>query len=411
VRPAMNTLLEPAPWDTVLPDHERRVARLRVDRAFVAAALLLVASVPIENAVSIGPASLARVAALAALLLLVARVLVGLRLTIDRPSLAAMLVLASWALLSYFWSAVPVPTLVYASTILQLIVLVIIVGQLCTTPQRLRLAMWALTLGGLVGAVLAIRTDVAAHGGVPRYSVGDPNDFGLFLTISVVSGVHLALTTRRPWARVRLVVSTALQLVAITRTASRTALIALVVALLIIALTSVARRPKPLLATVGVAVVVGYLAFRMTNLVALNRLEGVVGAIRSGDFNNRTAIWSTALRFWDGSPLTGIAGGAFHVLSAEAGRGTAAHSVLFGVLAELGVVGIALFAAVLLTAAARAVRAADPAVRRFLLAAAAAWACGALTLTLEDRKITWLLLAFATCEGLQRPRRGELHDV
>lgn len=375
-----------------------------VNRAFELSTYVLIAVIPLENALVVGPVALARLVAAGTTVLFVLALLAGRRVVVDRRAGLCVLALVSWAVASYFWSYAPQNTLVYASTYVQLGVLTLLVWQVCTTARSLRLAFVALAVGGSVGAFMSALQTVSRHAGVTRYSVGDPNDFGIFISVTLMATVHLAATCRGARWRIMWCVLAVLQVLAILRTASRTAAVAVVLGLLVLSCDRRVLRPRVLVSVTGLAVLLVVLGGRLTSTTALGRIGTVVEAARSGDFNNRTEFWSHALSYWSTSPLTGIGGGAFRATSSFWGRGTAVHSVPVGVLAELGVIGLVLLGVLVLVSLARVLQAPDTAVLRLMLAVWACWLAGSLTLTLETRKITWLIVALATCQGISELR-------
>lgn len=388
-----------------------------VDRAFQVSAFVLIGVIPVENALTVGPLALARLVAAGSAVLFVLAVLAGRRLVVDRWAGLCVLVVVAWAVASYFWSYAPQSTLVYAATYVQLGALTFLVWQVCTTAKRLRLAFAALAVGGSVGSLMSLLETVSRHPGVPRYSVGDPNDFGIFLCTTLMVTVHLAATTRRARWTLLWCVLAGLQVLAILRTASRTAAVAAVIGLLVLACDRRILRWRVLLAVTATGALSAALSARLTTTTAVERISTVFAAASSGDLNHRTEVWRRALGYWDPVPLTGIGGGAYRSRSALDGRGTAVHSVPIGVLTELGVIGLVLLGVLVLMSLARVVQAPDPTVVRAMLAVWACWLTGSLTLTLESRKITWLLIALSTCAGMSQLRAARsrqahpTHDV
>jgi O-antigen ligase len=375
-----------------------------VNRAFELSTFVLIGVIPVENALTLGPVALARLVAAGTTALFVLAVLTGRRVVVDRLAGLCVLALVGWAVASYFWSYAPQDTLVYASTFVQLGVLTLLVWQVCTTAARLRLAFVSLAVGGSVGSLMAVLETVSRQAGVARYSIGDPNDFGIFVCLTLMATVHLAATGRGTrWTLVWCLLA-GLQALAILRTASRTAAVAAAVGLLLLACDRRILRLRVLLAVTGTIALLVILTTRLTSTSAIDRVGSVFQAASTGDFNHRTEFWARALSYWSSSPLAGIGGGAYRARASFEGRGTAVHSVPVGVLTELGVVGLVLLGVAVLVALARVLQAPDTAVVRVMLAMWACWLIGSLTLTLENRKITWLLLALATCRGISELR-------
>jgi O-antigen ligase len=376
-----------------------RVSRI-VDDLLVLSTLALIAAIPIENVIK-GPFSLSRLIGVPVILVFGLWLVTHWRLRIDRTAAIACLAFLSWVVLSYFWSFAPGATTTYILTFLQLGVLVLVIWQVCDTPARLRAAVIALATGGALGAVISIADQLAPAGGVPRYAIGDPNDFGVGLTMSLVASIHIVRTSRRTGLRLLWVVLAVLQVAAIVRTASRTALIALVVCLVISALDRAVVRPRvagAIIVALGAAL---FVIIRLTSGLAVTRLSTTYTEATSGDLDNRQQKWNLALNYWNDVPLQGLGGAGYRQRAARDGYGTAVHSVPVGVLTELGIIGLLLFVAVVLVALHRLYHCPDKTLRLTLAAIWACWFIGSLSLTLEIRKMLWILVAISTCQGIR----------
>lgn len=371
----------------------------RLDRFAWVTALVLIVSIPVEDSFMYGPLSLSRLAAIAALIPAAITVLLHRRLLVDRSVLVVVLGFLAWVDLGLFWSYDAGLTTTYLLTMTQLVAMVLIIWQNVTTPARWRAALIAASLGGLVGSILSLLDTVSAHGGPPRFAIGDPNDFGVSLTIVLVATIYLAASGTL-WTRIAFSIVALLDVVAIFRTASRTAAIAVILALAIVLFTRRTLRPARLIALLAMCATGLVLVHSLTTGAALNRVQGTLTALHTGDLNNRTYVWNLALRYWSQQPLAGIGGGTFRERAAiDGGGGKVTHSVFIGLLVETGVVGLGLFLLALGIAGARLLRSRGLNVSRYVFAMGAAWLCGAITLTWETRKITWLLIGLFTCQG------------
>jgi O-antigen ligase len=370
-----------------------------LDRVAWATTFVLIVSVPVEDSFMFGPLSPSRVAAIAALIPTGLNALVRRRLLIDRSLTVVLLAFLAWVDLGLFWSYDAGLTTIYLLTMTQLVLLVLIIWQNVTTPERWRAALVAASLGGLLGAVLSLLDTVSAHGGPPRYAIGDPNDFGIRMTVVLVATIYLAVSGTS-WARMAFSVVALLDVVAISRTASRTAAIAVILALAILLFTRRTLRPSRLFAVLALCATAVVAVRSFTTNAALGRIQGSLTALDTGDLNNRTYVWRLALRYWSQHPLTGIGGGTFRERSLIDGGGDKVpHSVFIGLLVETGIVGLVLFLIAVGVTGVCVLRSRGLYPSRYVLAMAAVWLCGALTITLETRKITWLLIGLFTCLG------------
>jgi O-antigen ligase len=157
---------------------------------------------------------------------------------------------------------------------------------------------------------------------------------------------------------------------------------------------------------VGLAAV-GVLAIPFVPARVLLRLEGTDAAVRSGNLNERETIWSEAIRLIREHPIQGSGGGAFR--AAAVGANKAPHDLALGLLAEVGVIGFGLFAAMLVTAL-WSLRRVDPLLRGMWAAVFTAWLGAALLHNWEARKQTWMLIALVVACGALDSARGREPD-
>ena len=146
---------------------------------------------------------------------------------------------------------------------------------------------------------------------------------------------------------------------------------------------------------VGLAAV-GVLAIPFVPAQVLLRLEGTDAALRAGNLNERETIWSEAFRLIRENPIQGSGGGAFR--AAAVGANKAPHDLALGLLAEVGVIGFGLFAAMLVTAL-LSLRRVEPLLRGMWIAVFTAWLGAALLHNWEARKQTWMLIGLVVACG------------
>ena len=377
-----------------------RVERATLDAIALVATLALIATIPIEDSLYFGPFTVSRVVGLAAVCVVGMEAAVTWRVNLDRPVAILLCLYTAWCLASSFWTVAPSATFTFCVTIVQLTAMVVVIRQKITTPARARLAMQALCVGGLVGGVLSLLDSVAAHGGVPRYSIGDPNDFGVSEAIAMLITVYLLSSSSNKRARLIYGLAIALEIVAVARTASRAAAIGAVLGMAIIVSTRRALRPRNMAGLIAGGLAIWFVIIHFTSGAALSRVGGTVSSSGSDGLNNRVNIWHLAFRYWSAHPIAGIGGGAFKSYSAMDGGDKVAHSIFIGTLTELGLIGLILILLIFAVAATRVARLRDRFLARHLVAASAAWMCGALTLTWEVRKMTWLLVALFSSLGV-----------
>jgi O-antigen ligase len=185
-----------------------------------------------------------------------------------------------------------------------------------------------------------------ASGHRPGWITGDPNYF----TVSAVLVLPLVFYLIRPgqprWERWFCLASLALTLFAVTLASSRGGLLAMAASLLLIVLRS-RRRVRVLV--IGAALLIPLLA-----LAPSSPLQRVLAPTRS-DFeatDNRTRIWEAGLVLFTHQPWIGIGLGNYKPYVGFFGQiddPTIAHNTYIEVAVELGLPGILLFSAILLS--------------------------------------------------------------
>jgi O-antigen ligase len=257
-----------------------------------------------------------------------------------------------------------------------------------------------------VGALVGFFRNTGLNNG--RYTgLGfNPGDLAFILALAIPISLYLAVQERRKLLVWVAGTATVLAFCAIILTASRGSLIACIPTVLILPLLFPKLRwgrNVMILSFLALAAVGAWLFMPESSW---SRLSTIGSEISSGTLNERTMIWQIGWQIFGKAPFQGVgseafAGTAEHSLGlasdsrsdmgASATR-LAAHNTFFSILLEEGVIGFALFFALLLTLMLSAWRL--PHVERiFWLCILATWAVGALDLTWEDRKPTWFIFA------------------
>jgi O-antigen ligase len=325
-----------------------------------------------------------------------------------RPNavLIAAALLATWFAATYFWSLDPAATLVRVKTFAELTALLWLIWDQCRGAARQRHLLGAYVFGSAAASGIAFwRYAHQQQTYYLRYAATgfDPNDFGLVLALAVAPALYLM---RRESGRLRWFAAAALTAVipAILLTASRTAMVAAFVALIFGLITwrqsDLAYRLTAGLAIAGLALGPVLLA----PAAQRTRLQTLPAELNRGTFHGRTVIWKTGLKVFKQHPLRGVGSGAYPKAvepwlgrPGVPGAQYVAHNTFLSVLVETGIVGLALFAllgALLVTSIL-----AMPMPERALWAVVAAvWVTGVSTLTWEQYKPTWLIMALITTD-------------
>lgn len=282
-------------------------------------------------------------------------------------------VFVAWSTLSVLWAESSSAVINASFRYFQDLLLILIVF---TAIRKREHAVWmtsAFVGGATIAGVIAIiyhpsasMYDVARASG----TVGDPNELAAVLVAGVIlAGVLVALFKRSPLLRLAAAGAVLICALGLFITFSRGGLVALGCAML--ASLFVAGRWRPVMVTTILTVAVlgvGYFAFfaPQASRDRITKLDGGTG---------RTDIWRIGGRMVSAHPVRGVGSGNFqltsgHYLLKQPGairhdffldKPKVAHNMYLHVLAELGIVGLSLFVAILAFALACAFKAA----RRF----------------------------------------------
>jgi O-antigen ligase len=337
-------------------------------------------------------------------LALAAGALVAIRRRSVRPpnlALALAGVFVVWVAATWFWTLAPAVTAARAWTFAQLFAMVWLIWDQCRSASRPVQLMEAYVWGAAVASAATLVRYAQNHQiYYRRYAAAgfDPNDLALTLALSIPFSLYLAFGGRgaKRWiyrAAVLPVIS------AILLTASRAALVAASLAFLFVIFTW---RESDRAQRISGVVLLGLLllgAFRLAPAASRERLASLPTELGQGTLHNRTRIWKTGLRVLKSHPVRGAGAGAYPEVvrpwlgrPALAGYEYVAHNTFLSVLVECGLIGLALFAA-LLGLLALFVWMMPLAERVLWSVMLVVWAAGVSTLTWEHRKPGWLIFA------------------
>ena len=248
----MNALLRETPVPTSgLCDRSTRLVRARRPAVFATSAFfflwLFVFSVPWEGIILVpGFGTAARVIGFVAFGLGAVGILERGYIRPPGPGLLLLVLFVTWSSVTYFWSINQQASMVRISTYSQLLVAAFLISQFCSSPLRLKWMIQAYILGSCVSSVDTIVNYYMQRGSPDeRYSATglNANDVGLIIALSLPFSYQMAVETRggRSWFyRLHLIVA----ITAILLTASRSAMVASLVALSIVPITGLLRRSR-----------------------------------------------------------------------------------------------------------------------------------------------------------------------
>jgi O-antigen ligase len=275
----------------------------------------------------------------------------------------------AWATLSAVWAEDPGETVFALYRYLLNAALFVIVFEAVRTAQQARWVFAAFALGAAASALygVAIQPDASGAATSPTAAtdlnrlagtIGDPNQLAAVLVAGLILGIAAAIVAKhRPLARLVLIAAASVCLIGVLLTVSRGGLIALGAAL--VAAVVFARKRRVLVASLVGLLVVAATAYFLyfAPPAARERIEAADGG------SGRTDIWKVGGRMVEANLVAGVGAGNFatssiHYLLVEPGsiendtyivdEPKVAHNIYLEVLAELGVVGLALFISILI---------------------------------------------------------------
>ena len=266
----------------------------------------------------------------------------------------------SWALISSYWAENAGRTYDSSWRYLQNMILFLIVYTAIRERKHVKWLAWSWLAGAAVATIPAILNPPQAQADLTTRisgTIGDPNELAALLVAGTAFAVALTVVSRKnPVARLLAISAVLLFLFGIFYTVSRGGLVALGVA--IIAACLMSGRYRLQAAIVGVATVlfvVGYYA-TVAGVDQRDRVTTVNGG------SGRSDIWKVGWRMVEDKPVIGVGSGNFNIASIHyllvapgaierdefiVDTPKVAHNSYLQVLAELGIVGLALFLSII----------------------------------------------------------------
>lgn len=357
--------------------------------------IIFIALIPVEGIFLFGGfGSLARVGGVVVGVMWLASLAVRGRLRRWPPTLWLYGLIIAFGAISLAWSLDPRAGVSRLLTYSQLLLMAAICWDVLREAGDVRLGIAALVAGSLLAAGAIVTNSLRGatlYGVNGRYGLMgvDANEIAVTIAVTVPFAWYLAEQQgRRAWRLAGRLVVVPLALACLL-TASRTGLVALGVASAALLGMGTATRLRKGVAIAAALCVIGAGLWATLPLEVAARLVNLEGDLTT--LNNRTPFWAAAVRAWVGSPVIGRGlGSASEVVVPVLGRETAIHNTFLSVLVDLGGVG-AILAGGLCVLLVCEWRRLEVGAKWAWAGALGAWAVGCSTLTLDHRKITWLL--------------------
>ena len=394
---------------------------------------LLVFAIPWEDAVTIADfGTSARLIGMVTVGLGVLAIIERGRVRRPAPGHIIMALFVMLAAVSYLWSLYPEGTQEQAFSYIQLLAMAWLIWELSPRAREQRRLMQAYVLGTCVSGIDTLYRYLShQESAYQRYAGArlDANDLGLIMALSIPVSYYLLIESKG-----KIVWFYTLQLVlagtTVLLTASRGAALATLVALAIVPLTHARLTTRQRIAVLLTASLLAYGALAFVPSTSWDRLSTVPNEFAQGTLTGRTVIWKAGWELFRAHPFLGIGANAFRLIVSRVlaepihpddyGRPPAppAHNTFLSVLVEQGVIGFALFCA-LLGVLALSLRTLPPLQQKLWIVCLGVWVVGVSSLTWEVRKPTWFFLGLlmAQCGSMAQKRRKHApafagaHDV
>lgn len=349
-----------------------------------------------------GVGTLSRFMGLVAAAFWLATVLVTGRLRKLGPFMVLIFMFILWNIAAGIWSVDPDRALTRNFTYVQIGLLTLIIWDLYTTSTTIKAGLQAYVLGLAIPAgstiasyIASAQTEFATYG---RYSStgSDTNTTAILLATGIPLAWYLAASVGKGrfsgLQRIVNYIYIPIISFAMVLTATRFALIMTFPAFIFgISTLGQLRLGYRILIFIFIATALLTLGSRIPQ-ANLQRLGTIDDEISGGDLNDRTELWGHGINFWLEQPIIGIGTGGYDK-SVEPfyGRSRAVHNSFIAVLAELGIVGIVIFGAILANTLYFAWRLPNSLEKWFWFTVLLSWTLGNMALTWIYSKPTWIL--------------------
>jgi len=285
----------------------------------------------------------------------------------ERPFVSwAAVVFAAWAGASMLWARSENAALAEAIRLSFGVAVLLVVYAAARSFDECRRISFGYVAGGVATTILGLivlpraSAEAGAEAGRLAGGVGDPNELAAFLLPVLALAAFSLPAARRPGERLLLTAATVVSGIGILLTGSRGGLLGLGVMLIVAILLAGPMRPQALCFALAAAM----LALGYYSLAAPAEARQRVTSFTSSGGTGRVDLWSVAAEASRDNPLTGVGAGNFRIIEPVYAAETialpnvelivdkpkAVHNTPLELLVELGPIGAALFAAIVLAA-------------------------------------------------------------
>lgn len=321
--------------------------------------------------------------------------------------------------LSTFWSINPMVSVSSTVKYVQLVAMVWLIHEFARERSQRDVLMQAYVLGGIVALGFAIFTFFTG-GGYRDVGTANANDAAMYLAIGIPMATSLLLRSRQRWSLIVNGLYIPGVLFFDVLAASRGGLLASLVGLMSLPVLLAQLRWTHRVGLALALVVGGWFVYGLAPRVApdlganLGRLAETTEELESGTLTNRRLIWSAGLEVFKDKPVAGVGLGAYrYAVEGIYGVAAASHNSFLGVLVNLGIIGFAVWLAMVAVAVLPGVLGATTGANRwFLLVFAATLFVGIAPLEVQDRKQVWFALTMLAMQrSIMIRGRSSLGDV
>ncbi len=267
-----------------------------------------------------------------------------------------------------FWTVVSNPEAsflgadrVWLLTFVQLWVLMYLTGELLVTPKRQETTMLIFAVVSMISAIFAVLQGEIAEDALSSARVAglavNANQAARYYVVAFVCFYFLRSTMQKPFLRFLYFIGILTTFVGIFFTVSRTGILLLFVSSILLLWFQPRVKNK-----IGLIVflIVGLLGISFYSESIINIIRGIFPAIREGTdtIGLRYDLWQAGWKMWLDYPVQGIGIGQYppnllyymRLFEGAERSGLSPHNSYVHVLAETGLVGFALFMAMLISA-------------------------------------------------------------